>query len=275
MKALRLRRLQRLFPLLLLIAAPARAQLDLGSQDVSQENIGAYMDPFYRLIAAGVGGGRFTPRDGAAGWDLGFQAGLVPLPDRKPFSSADISALPLFRLRGGARIGGARIMARGLAWEDPRLGRLSSVGGGAAFGRILLRGRFPLQATAMAGWDRFDFSSEYTYKYRGSALGLFDQDIPADYSLEEQVLGGGLMFSAALGSGWGACAPYLQGWFEWTSGRFAYLYLDPRDDKNRKFSSDLSFPGLRLSVGALWHGAHLEAGFRSHPFFEAGWSWVH
>ena len=275
MKALRIWRLRLLIPLLLFAAAPARAQLDLGSQDVSREDINAYMDPFYRLIAAGVGSGRFTPRNGEVGWDLGFQAGLVPLPDRKPFSSSDISALPLFRLRGGARLGGAQIMARGLAWEDPRLGRLSSMGGGASFGRNFLRGRFPLQATAMAGWDRFDFSSEYTYRYRGSALGLFDQDIPADYSLEEHVLGGGLMLSAALGSGRRACATYIQGWFEWTSGRFAYLYLDPRDDKNHKVASDLSFPGLRLSVGALWHGAHIEAGLRSHPFFEAGWSWIY
>ncbi len=251
-------------------SSAARAQLDLGSQDVPQAEIDAYMDPFYRVIATGIGSGRLTPRDAAPGWDLGIQTGLVPLPDRKPFKSADLSALPLFRLRGGARFFGADAMARGLVWKDPRLGRLASFGGGASYGRDVIAGVFPLEVTAMAGWDRLDFSSSYTYKYRGSALGLFDQDVPGDYSLAEQVYAGGLMVSSRLG----AWKPYLQGWFEWTSGRFDYLYLDSRDGKNKDVKSDLSFPGARGSMGALWHGLNLEAGFRTHFFVEAGWSLI-
>jgi hypothetical protein len=244
--------------------------LDLGSQDVPQEEIDAYMDPFYRVIATAVGGGRFAPRGPEPGWDLGFQAGMVPLPDRNPFRSTNLSALPMFRLRSGARWGGADLMARGLIWKDPRMGRLVSYGGGAAYGRDVYRGRFPVSAAVMGGWDRLDFTSTYTYKYRGSALGLFDQDIPGDYSLNEQVFGGGLMLSTRLG----AWKPYAQGWFEWTSGRFGYLYLDPRDDKNHQVKSDLSFPGARAALGLLWRGFHVEASLRSYVSLEIGWSWI-
>jgi hypothetical protein len=244
--------------------------LDLGSQDVPQGEIDAYMDPFYRVIAAGVGAGRFTPRDHEPGWDLGFQAGLVPLPDRKPFQSSSLWALPLARLRAGARFFGAEASGRGLLYQDPRLGDLASFGFGTAYGLDFAAGRKPLRVTAMAGWDRLDFSSTYAYKYRGSALGLFDQDIPGDYSLTEQVSAGGVMLSTRFG----ALIPYAQGWFEWTSGRFAYLYLDPRDDKNHAVKSHLGFPGFRGSLGLLWHGLHMEAGFRSVFFMEAGWSLI-
>ncbi|MDB5106033.1 MAG: hypothetical protein JWP91_3722 [Fibrobacteres bacterium] len=259
------------FLLIALAATSVRAQLDLGSQDVPQSEIDDYMDPFYHVIATGLGGGRFTPRDQGTGWDLGFQAGMVPLPDRQPFQSTNLSALPLFRLRSGARFGGADLMARGLIWKDPRVGRLATYGGGAAYGRDVFKGKVPVAAAVMGGWDRLDFTSTYTYRYRGSALGLFDQDVPGDYTLTEQVSGGGLMLSARLGD-W---TPYAQGWFEWTSGRFAYLYLDPRDDKNHEVKSDLGFPGARGSLGILWHGAHIEASLRSHLSLEAGWSWIH
>src|SRR5438445_5944434 len=195
---------------IILSAASVRAQLDLGSQDVPQGEIDAYMDPFYRVIAAGIGAGRFDPRDASPGFDAGLQAGLVPLPDRKPFQSARLSALPVFRLRGGARYLGVDAMARGFLWKDPRLGKLAAFGGGLAYGRDLPAAPIPMAAALMAGWDRLDFSSTYTYKYRGSALGLFDQDIPGDYTLQEQVFGGGLMPSTRTET-W---IPYLQGWFE-------------------------------------------------------------
>jgi hypothetical protein len=252
-------------------AAEVRAQLDLGSQDVPQSEIDGYMDPFYRVIAAGLGAGRFAPRDASPGWDLGFQAGMVPLPDRRPFQSADLAAIPLFRLRSGARLAGVDAMARGLVWKDPRVGRLSSFGGGLSYHRDVAAGPVPVAVAAMAGWDRLLFTSTYTYKYRGSALGLFDQDIPGDYSLDENVFGGGLMASARFGP-W---TPYLQGWFEWTNGRFSYLYLDPRDDKTHEVKSDLGFPGIRGSAGVLWRGIHLEVSLRSHFALEAGWSWIH
>jgi hypothetical protein len=265
-----------------LLAVPARAQLDLGSQDVPQSEIDAYMDPFYHVIADGLGSGRFTPRDVPAGraWgaDAGFQGDVVPLPDEKPFQSTSLSSLPLFRLRAGVRTGSERAgqfqaMGRGLMWKDPRVGDLADFGAALAYGRDVHSGLFPfpLALAAMAGWDRLSFSSEYTYKYRGSALGLFDQDVPGDYTLEEQIFSGGLMLSSRLG----AFRPYLQGWFEWASGRFAYLYLDPRDDKNHKVKSDLGFPGGRVSLGLLWHGLHLEAGYQSHPVLEAGWSFIY
>lgn len=265
-----------LFCLIIAFTAPAiRAQLDLGSQDVPQSEIDGYMDPFYRVIATGIGSGRFTPRlpagqDPALGWDLGFQAGLVPLPDRRPFQSTRLSALPVFRGRAGARFAGVGVMARGLVWNDPRLGDLATFGGGVSYGRAVPAAPVPVDATLMAGWDRLVFSSTYTYKYRGSALGLFDQDIPADYTLDERVLGGGLMLSTRAG----AWIPYLQGWFEWTSGRFSYLYLDPRDSKNHEVVSKPGFPGARGSAGVLWHGFHVEADFRSYPSLEAGWSWI-
>jgi hypothetical protein len=263
-------RFRLLCSLLAFASSLVHAQLDLGSQDVPQGEIDAYMDPFYRVIATGIGAGRFTPRDSARGWDLGIQAGMVPLPDRKPFESVNLSALPVFRARAGARLAGANAMARGLVWKDPRIGDLAAFGGGLAYGRDIPASPLPLAAALMAGWDRLVFSSTYTYRYRGSLLGVLDQDIPGDYTLAENVLGGGLMLSARLGR-W---TPYAQGWFEWTSGRFSYLYLDPRDDKTHEVKSDLAFPGARGSLGLFWRGFHVEASLRSYVSLEAGWSWV-
>lgn len=248
----------------------ARAQLDLGSQDVPQSEIDGYMRPFYRVIATGIGAGRFSPRDASLGFDAGFQAAIVPLPDRKPFQSTRLSALPVFRLRAGARWDGVETTARGFLWRDPRLGDLSTFGAGLAYRRDLLKAPIPVAAALMADWDRMGFSSTYTYKYRGSALGLFDQDVPGDYTLKEQVCAGGLMLSTLLG----AWTPYLQGWFEWTSGRFSYLYLDPSDDKNHEIKSDLAFPGGRGAAGLLWRGFHLEADVGAYASLEAGWSWI-
>ncbi|GEM_PF-2668801 len=271
--------LRNLLLLAALCASAARAQLDLGSGDIPQDRIDAYMEPFYKVIASGIGAGRFFP-DGSQAFphgqagsaaDLGYEAGiqsdLVPLPDEKPFQSADLWALPLFRIRGGLRWGGAMVMARGLVWKDPRIGDISTFGTGLAYVLEWPGLGMPLTTTLMAGWDVLDFTSTYTYKYRGSVLGLFDQDIPGDYSLLEQVYAGGVMVSTGRGPWRG----YLQTGFEAASGRFAYLYLDPRDSNTHAIRSDLLLPGVRLAAGLGGYGFRLEAGWRSYPYFEVGW----
>lgn len=264
--------ISRPFIILALSVSAANAQLDLGTGDVPQSEVDAYLEPFYQVIASGLGQGRFAPGRNGGGFEIGFQAGMVPLPDREAFETTTLSSLPFFRARAGGHWAGAAVMARGMAWSDPRMGDLSAFGAAASWGRDLpLPMAIPIRADLDAGWDRFDFSSEYTYRYRGSALGLFDQDIPGDYTLSEQVLGGGLTVSARLGK-W---TPYFRGGFDWASGRFAYLYLDPRDDKTRRVHSDLAFPVVRGAVGLFWRGLRAEASFGPYTALEAGWSFFH
>jgi hypothetical protein len=249
----------------------AHAQLDLGSGDIPQNRIDAYMEPFYKVIASGIGAGRFFPGSPGFGYEVGAQADFVPLPDEKPFASVKLSTMPFFRARAGFGYGGASVMARGLEWNDPRIGDLSTFGAGISYGRAWGNLAVPLAATLMAGWDVLEFSSTYTYKYRGSVLGLFDQDIPGDYTLLEHIFAGGAMLSVRHGAWRG----FLQSWFERASGHFSYLYLDPRDSKTHEVSSDLGLPGFRAAAGACWHGIRLEAGWRSYPYFEASLLWVH
>ena len=158
-------------------------------------------------------------------------------------------------------------MGRGLVWKDPRVGNLAAFGAGLGYGRDLPV-TLPLRCDLSLGLDKLSFSSEYTYKYRGSALGLFDQDIPGDYTLSEQVLGGGLTVSARLGK-W---IPYARGGFDWASGSFRYLYLDPQNGKTRRVTSDLSFPGGSGALGLYWRGFRLEASVGGYLALEAGWS---
>lgn len=262
--------LRRSLLLLGLCASLASAQLDLGTGDVPQSEVDAHLEPFYQVIASGLGQGRFAPGRHGGGFEIGFQAGMVPLPDRKAFETTALSSLPFFRLRAGGHWAGAAAMARGLIWNDPRVGDLAAFGAAASWGHDLpIPMAVPIRADLDAGWDRMDFSSEYTYRYRGSALGLFDQDIPGDYSLSEQLLGAGITMSARLGE-W---TPYARGGYDWASGRFAYLYLDPRDDKTRRVHSDLSFPLGRGAIGLFWRGLRLEASFGPYMALEAGWSY--
>lgn len=262
-------------------ASAAHAQLDLGSGEIPQDRIDAYMSPFYKVIASGIGAGRIFPVGPLAssgsqalsgsgfGYEAGLQSDIVPLPDEKPFASADLWAMPFFRARAGLGWGGAVLMARGMTWKDPRLGDVSTFGGGAAYAWEWPGLRVPLTATLMAGWDMLKFTSTYTYRYRGSVLGLFDQDIPGDYSLLERIYAGGLMVSTGRGP-WRA---FLQSWFEAASGHFSYLYLDPRDSKTHDVRSDLLLPGARLAAGVGGYGFRLEGGWRSYPYFEIGWAW--
>jgi hypothetical protein len=162
-------------------------------------------------------------------------------------------------------------MARGLVGKDPRVGNLAAYGTGLAYGRDAATAPFPLRLDVSAGWDRLDFSSRYTYKYRGSALGLFDQDIPGDYSLGEQIAGGTLALSARLG----AWIPYISGGFDWAWGRFAYLYLDPRDDKTHRAHSASGLPVGHGALGLSWRGFRVEASLGAFLALEAGWSWTH
>lgn len=255
-------------PLLIaLCASAAFAQLDLGTGGVSQAEVDGYLGPFYRVIASGLAQGRFSPGRSGFGFDAGFQAGVVPLPDSDPFRATTLSALPLFRVRAGARALGGAVMARGLVWKDPRVGDLAAFGAGAQYG-LEFPVALPLRCDLALGWDRMQFTSEYTYKYRGSALGLFDQDVPGDYTLSEQVFGGALTVSARLGK-W---IPYARGGFDWASGRFRYLYLDPRDDKTHRVASDLGFPSGQGAIGLFWRGFRVEAALASFLALEAGWS---
>jgi hypothetical protein len=288
-----LRRPRRPFPALALLALacahPARAQLDLGSQGIPQDSIDAYMAPFYRLIACGLGADRHLPAPGLSGegpggpgpgaqvprfgWHVGFQGGAVPIPGGSPFNTVDISVLPVFRLEGGLRGSFVGVMARGLAWSDPRLGDLSTFGGAVSLGRSFTRpdralGGFPvsLEAALVGAWDRLVFASEYTYKYRGSLLSLFDQDIPGDYTLTENLLGYGLLGGARLGC-WRLS---VEGLVERASGRFRYLYLDPRSGGNSKVASDLGETGFRTAVGLSWRFLRVQAGWRDFPYLSAG-----
>jgi hypothetical protein len=259
------------FLILCLFPTRSPAQLDLGTGDVPQGRIDAYVSPFYRVIAAGLAQGRFGPGREGSGVEAGFQAGLVPLPDRDPFRTASLSALPLFRLRLGAFLAGAALEIRGLIWKDPRAGELAAFGVGAQYGFApgAVAG-WSLRADIEAGWDRLVFSSAYTYRYRGSALGLFDQDVPGDYRLAEQVFGGAAMLSCRRGS-W---SPYLQGGFDWAGGRFAYLYADPRDGTLRRVGSASDFPSVRGALGLRWRGFRAEAAWAGYPVFEAAWSYA-
>lgn len=263
--------IRRLAPLLALSASLSHAQLDLGTGDVPQSEVDAYLEPFYEVIASGLGQGRFAPGMPGGGFEAGFQAGLVPLPDREAFETTSLSSLPFFRGRLGGRWGGAALMARGMAWSDPRMGDLAAFGGGLAWGMDFLAEPLPVRVDLDLGWDRLIFSSEYTYKYRGSALGLFDQDIPGDYTLSQQVMGLGATLSARPGR-W---IPYGRIGFDRASGRFSYLYLDPRDDKTRRVRSDLDFPLVRGALGLFWRGIRVEASVGPYLSLEAGWSFFY
>jgi hypothetical protein len=257
--------------ILFVLIARSRAQLDLGTGDVPQGRIDAYVDPFYRVIAAGLAQGRFGPGTEGTGVEAGFQSGLIPLPDRDPFRAASLSALPLFRLRLAARLAGAALEARGLIWKDPRAGGISALGVGFQYGFAPgLAAGWRMRLDAEAGWDRLIFSSAYTYRYRGSALGLFDQDVPGDYRLVQQVFGGALTFSL----GRGAWRPYIQGGFDWGGGRFAYLYADPRDGALHRMRASSGFPLARGALGARWRGFRAEAAWAGYPAFEAAWSYA-
>lgn len=265
------------FLLLFLAAAPCRAQLDLGSQDIPQDSIDAYMGPFYGLVAAVLGSDRHLPEGGRFGWHLGLQGAAAPIPQDPPFEDVALTLMPIFRLEGGLRLGGIGIMARGMTWTDPRMGDLATFGGGLSLGRRF-RG-LPLpgsdgSATSWAalvfGWDRLVFSSEYTYRYRGSLLALFDQDIPGDYTLAENLVAGG--FQAALGLG--SWSLILEGMLESASGSFRYLYLDPRTGNRSRLASDLERLGFRAASGLSWKGFRLMAGWRDYPYLSSAWSYT-
>lgn len=254
---------------LLCLPALCRAQLDLGTGDVPQDRIDAYLGPFYRVIAEGLAQGRFSPGREGPGAEAGFQAGLTPLPDRDPFRATALSALPLFRLRAGGHWAGAAVQARGLVWKDPRVGDLAAYGVGAQYGFAFPLLDWPLRVDAEGGWDALDFSSTYVYKYRGSLLGLEDQDVPGDYRLFEQVFGGAVLVSTR----WGRWEPYLKGGFDRALGRFAYLYLDPRDGKTHRVRSDLGLPSGRAALGLCWRGFRAEASWGSYVALESAWSY--
>ena len=116
---------------LALSVGAAQAQLNLGSQDVPRENIDGYLNPLYRVVAAGLGAGRLSAESGS-GWNAGLEACLVPLPDGEPFRKVSLSALPLFRALAGARFRGAGAQIRGMGWRDPRMGALAAYGAGLA-----------------------------------------------------------------------------------------------------------------------------------------------
>jgi hypothetical protein len=249
----------------------ARAQLDLGTGDVSQDRIDAYVGPFYHVIAAGLAQGRFGPGREGRGLEAGLQAGVVPLPDRDPFRTASLAALPLFRLRLGACLAGAALETRGLIWKDPRMGELAAFGVGAQYGfGVGAAAGWRMRVDLEAGWDRLVFSSAYTYRYRGSAFGLFDQDVAGDYRLAQQVSGGAAIFSLSRG----AWSPYAQAGFDWAGGRFAYLYVDPRDGTLHRMGATAAFPSGRGALGLRWRGFRMEAAWAGHPAFEAAWSYA-
>lgn len=263
--------------LLLLAAVPCRAQLDLGSQDIPQDSIDAYMAPFYRLAASALGSDRHLPEGDGFGWHAGLQGAVTPVPDRPPFEDADLSVLPMFRLEGGLSHDGIGIMARGLAWTDPRMGDLATFGGGLSLGRKFrgvpmpgLAGAGTAWVALVLGWDRLVFSSEYTYRYRGSLLALFDQDIPGDYTLAENLMAGG--FQAALGLG--SWRLHLEGMLESASGSFQYQYLDPRSGNRSRLTSDLEQVGLRVATGLTWKGFRLTTGWHHYPYVSTAWSYA-
>lgn len=267
-----------LLAFLALGAVPARAQLDLGSHDVPQDRIDAHLEPFYRLVAAGLGADRNLPISdrGGIGWHAGIQGGGVPVPSGKPFEEAAISMLPLFRAEGGLHWGPVGLMGRGLTWSDPRMGDLATFGGALSAGHAFRGMALPgdragaAEAALVVAWDRLEFSSEYTYRYRGSVLALFDQDIPGDYTLSENLTSGGLL--AAFGMGrWRLHAEAM---VEWTDARFRYLYVDPRTGKPARVSSEYRAPGFRSAGGLSWRGFRAQAGWRSFPYFAIGWSWI-
>lgn len=174
------------------------------------------------------------------------------------------------------RARGAGLMGRGLAWSDPRIGELATFGGALSVGREaegvpLPGGRSGTAFGAVVlGWDRLEFSSAYTYVYEGTVLGLFGQEIPGDYTLAENLAG--LGFQGALGLGhWRLRAEAMA---EWASGRFRYLYTDPRTGEPVRLASSLSEAGFRAGAGVAWRGFHAEAAWRGFPLLSAGWSWI-
>jgi hypothetical protein len=199
----------------------------------------------------------------------------VPLPEGRPFDEAAISLLPLPRLEGGLHAFGVGLMLRGLAWSDPRMGRLTTFGGGLSVGRE--KGGVPLPGgragTAIValvlGWDRLEFTSEYTYVYKGTVLGLFGQDIPGDYALAENLTGLGFQGSHALGH-WRLRA---EARLEWASGSFRYLFVDPRTGETGRIASEVSETGFRTGAGLSWRGFRLFAAWLSFPEFSGGWTW--
>jgi hypothetical protein len=121
------------------------------------------------------------------------------------------------------------------------------------------------------GWDRLVFSSEYTYVYEGTVLGLFGREIPGDYALAENLVGLGLQGALASGP-WRLRAEAM---VEWASGSFRYLYTDPRTGKPGRLASDLSETGFRAGAGLSWRGFRLQAAWRDFPVFSAAWAWIH
>ena len=253
---------------LLFLPSPSQAQLDLGTGGVPQGQIDAYLGPFYRVIAAGLSQGRFAPGRAGLGAEAGFQAGLVPLPDRDPFRTTSLSALPLFRLRAGGHWEDAAVEARGLVWKDPRVGNLSAYGVGVQYGFAFPAFAWLLRADMEGGWDALDYSSTYTYKYRGPFLGLGDPDVSGDDRLFEQVWGAALTVSVWRGD-W---APYVKAGFDRAIGRFAYLYIDPRDGNAHRVRSDLGFPTGYGALGLGWRGFCAEASWGTYLALEVGWS---
>jgi hypothetical protein len=261
--------------ILLAAALPLRAQLDLGSHGIPQDSIDAYIEPFHRLVAAGLGSDRHVPSAGGFGWHAGVQAAAVPVPDGRPFEDVDLSVLPMFRLVAGVQGAGFGAMARGLAWSDGGIGTLSTFGGALSAGGTVAGFSIPGAGTPVsvkagwaAGWDRLDFSSEYTYRYRGTVLGLFGQDIPGDYTLTEILTGTGPRAALEMGP-WriGLDASYERAW-----GSFRYLYLDPRGDRPSRVSSRSRRHGLRVAGEFGWRGFRAQAGWAGNPHFSAGWS---
>lgn len=254
----------------LLFAAPARAQLDLGSPQIPREEIDAYMEPFYRLAATAAGSDHFLPASDRFGWHAGVDAVVVPIPKGAPFDSVDLAALPLFRLGAGLSARGASASGRGLWWRDPRVGDLAVFGAAFGFGRDIPGLAFPLRAALEGSWDRISFSSSYVYHYRGSPLGLADRDVPGDYTLGETLFRAALALSWRRGP-WGAGV--TAGW-EWAAGEFEYLYYDPGSDRRENIVSNLDVPGPRVTLGASWKGLRAELGIRSYPYLSLGWAWV-